>query len=72
MSPSDSAAERLRLALELCAAGEAMMLQRLRREHPDEDEAAILARLEAWFRERPGAEFGDAEGRPISLSAFLP
>jgi hypothetical protein len=63
---SNAAAERLRLALEMCAVGEAMMRQRLRREHPDADEVEIERRLTEWFLERPGAEGGDAVGRPAS------
>jgi hypothetical protein len=60
----DEAARRLRLALELFETGEAMMRERLRREHPELPAAEIEARLLAWLRERPGAEHGDASGRP--------
>jgi hypothetical protein len=56
----EAATERLRLAFELFAVGEAMMREQLRREHPTADEAEIEARLTAWLRARPG----DAEGRP--------
>ena len=65
--PSDSAkaAERLRLALDLFAVGEAMMRQNLRRKHPDASGAEIEAWLAAWLRERPGAEDGDAPGRRV-------
>lgn len=59
------AARRLRLAFELYAAGEAMMRQTLRRRHPEAGDAEIEARLIEWLHERPGAEHGDAEGRPI-------
>lgn len=55
-------AERLRQAFDLHDAGVSMMRARLRREHPDEDDAAIDARLRAWLHSRPGAESGDAEG----------
>lgn len=58
------AAEKLRIAFELFEAGLALMRQNLRRRHPEESEAEIDARLSAWLRERPGAEHGDAEGRP--------
>lgn len=60
----DEAARRLRLALELFETGEAMMRERLRREHPELSGAEIEARLLAWLHERPGAEHGDAPGRP--------
>jgi hypothetical protein len=59
-------AERLRTALDLCALGEAVRLAQLRREHPDATDAEIEAMLVAWLRTRPGAEHGDAWGRPIS------
>jgi hypothetical protein len=62
----DDAAERLRLALDLFAAGEALMRQNLRRRFPEASAAEIEERLAAWLSERPGAEFGDAEGRPTS------
>lgn len=58
------AAARLRLALDLFAAGEAMKRQALRRADPTASEAQIEGRLLAWLRERPGAEHGDAEGVP--------
>ena len=60
------AAARLRTALDLFEAGVEMMRQRLRRDHPDLAEREIAARLTAWLRERPGAEFGDAVGRRLS------
>ena len=63
---STLAAERLRLALEMFGAGEAMMRQKLRREHPDETDAEIEGRLIAWLQHRPGAEAGDAVGRPVA------
>lgn len=62
---SDRAAENLRLTFDLCAAGEAVKWQQLRREHPHASDEEIEALLVAWLRERPGAPFGDAEGRPV-------
>jgi hypothetical protein len=56
--------ERFRLTLELCEAGEELMRQNFRRRHPEESAEAIELRVLAWLRERPGAEFGDCEGRP--------
>lgn len=63
---TDKAAARLRVAMELFEAGVEMMRQTLRRDHPDLASQEIEARLRAWLRERPGAEFGDAVGRRIS------
>jgi hypothetical protein len=62
--PTDDAAGRLRLALDLFAAGEALMRQSLRRRFPEAEAAEIEDRLVAWLSERPGAELGDAAGRP--------
>jgi hypothetical protein len=66
------AAHRLRIALELFQAGEEMMRQTLRRRHPDLGETEIEARLVAWLRERPGAELGDAPGRPAAWPRRAP
>ena len=63
--PADLA-ENLRLTFDLCAAGEAIKGQQLRREHPSASNEEIEALLVAWFQERPGAPHGDAEGRPTS------
>jgi hypothetical protein len=59
-------AARLKTALELQRAGVAMMRQNLRRRFPIETEAEIQCRLSTWLQERPGAEFGDGVGRPVS------
>lgn len=57
-------AERMRIAFDLFEMGERMYRQRMRREHPDADDAAIDELVTAWLHERPGAEHGDAPGRP--------
>jgi hypothetical protein len=61
----EAAARRLRLALDLFEAGEELMRQQLRRKHPALAQAEIETRLLEWLRDRPGAEFGDAAGRPV-------
>jgi hypothetical protein len=61
----EAAARRLRLAFDLYQTGEEMMRQRLRREHPNLSPAEIEALVVKWLVERPGAEFGDALGRPV-------
>ena len=66
-SSHDELADRLELALDLYAAGEAMMRSRLRREHPAASEAELEEMLVAWLRRRPGAPLGDAPGRPREL-----
>ena len=62
----DALAARLRTALDLCELGESMRRAQLRREHPDATEEEIEALLIAWLEIRPGAEHGDACGRPVS------
>lgn len=52
------------MAFELHEAGVDLMRQQLRREHPGETDADIERRLKEWLRHRPGAEHGDAQGRP--------
>lgn len=58
-------AERLQTALDLYEAGEQLMRENLRRQHPEAGEAEIERLLDAWLRERPGAEHGDAPGRVV-------
>ncbi len=66
---SDSAAKaaaRLRTALELQETGIALMRQSLARRFPQDSEAEVAARLAHWLRDRPGAQKGDGEGRPVA------
>jgi hypothetical protein len=63
---NEAAAARLRVALELFETGVEMKRQQLRRDHPDLTGDEIEARVAAWLRERPGAEFGDAVGRRVT------
>ena len=69
MAMSADPALRLRLALDLFDTGEAMMRQRLRRLHPDWPPGGIEDALGRWLHERPGAEAGDAVGRPATLTS---
>lgn len=62
---ADDEAARLRMALELFEDGVALQRQNLRRAHPDASDEEIAQLLRAWLRERPGAEHGDAVGRPV-------
>ncbi len=68
----DPRAGRLMLALDLFAASEEIVRQNLRRQHPDFPPALIEQRLEEWLQSRPGAELGDAVGRPVSLPRTSP
>jgi len=55
-------ARRLRTALALCESGVAMKRAQLRRQDLAASEE-IGRRLTIWLRTRPGAPFGDAEGK---------
>lgn len=57
-------AAKLRLALDMYEVGERMQRARLHRQDPDATDEQIDAAVVAWLRHRPGAEFGDALGRP--------
>jgi hypothetical protein len=65
-------AARLRTAFDLCELAESMRVAQLRREHPDATDSEIEAMLVAWLETRPGAEHGDAWGRPISWPPSRP
>jgi hypothetical protein len=58
-----TAAQKLRLALDMYEVGEQMQRMRLRRERPDVDATDIEAAVDAWRMTRPGAEAGDSAGR---------
>ena len=64
-----AAANRLRLALDMFATGEALARQRMRRLHPERTAGEIEAQIGAWLRERPGAEHGDGEGRSVEWTS---
>ncbi len=59
------ASEKLRTTFDLFEAGRDLMRQNLRRAYSEASEAEITRRLNAWLRERPGAEDGDAAGRRV-------
>ncbi len=71
-TPSPSPEEKLRIAIDLADLAQRMMLQKLRRDHPQESEQEVLSRLERWMHTRPGAEHGDCIGRPISWPRRAP
>lgn len=60
----EAAAERLRVALDLFESGVQLMRQNLRRRHPEWSEEEVAEALQRWLYTRPGAEHGDAVGRP--------
>jgi hypothetical protein len=65
--PADIA-ERLLAALEMFSLGESIMRQKLRRTFPDASEGEIDEKLKTWLAERPGAQYGDAPGKPRPVS----
>jgi hypothetical protein len=56
--------ERLRIALDLADVGEQMMRTRLRRAHPEYDDARLEEAMVRWMQDRPGAPWGDYPGPP--------
>jgi len=68
--PEMTPAEALRTAFDLYEFGENVMRQNLRREHPGAGEAEIELLIREWLQRRPGAEEGDASGRPCRRPAF--
>ena len=70
MSIVSDARDRFEVALELSELAEEVMRANLRRRHPAATSEQIEDMLVAWFADRPGAEHGDAAGRPVDLSRF--
>lgn len=68
--PVSTPASRLRLALDLFDLGEQMMRARLAREHPEWTGTHVQAAVEEWLRQRPGAQYGDCPGRPVTLTGI--
>lgn len=66
MTGEEIASAKLRTAFDLFTSGERMMRQNLRRKHPEASAAEIEEMLWTWLTERPGAEFGDGVGRPVT------
>jgi hypothetical protein len=60
--------EKLRLAFEMHELGCQMMRQNLLRQFPNETDEERERRFVAWLQTRPGAEHGDAVGRPRPVS----
>lgn len=59
--------DRFQIALDLAQAGEDLLRQNLRRRLPSASPVEIEAHVVAWLRDRPGAESGDAQGRPVAF-----
>jgi hypothetical protein len=61
--------EKMRVTLDLFEAAVEIQRQNLRRRNPAATDAEIERLVDAWLEHRPGAEHGDAEGRPASRFA---
>jgi hypothetical protein len=61
--PDESAADRLRLALDMYELGENMQRARLRRKHPQATAVEIESAVDKWLSSRSDAPIGDAAGR---------
>ena len=59
-------AENLRVSLALSEDGFAMKRQQFRRRFPEADEVEIDRMFRAWLQDRPGAEYGDGVGTPVT------
>lgn len=70
ISNDETAAGRLRLALDLYESGVDMMRQTLKRRFPDLDSKSIDELLREQLLERPCAPHGDAAGVPGSPERF--
>ncbi|HYC21111.1 MAG TPA: hypothetical protein VEI94_00330 [Candidatus Bathyarchaeia archaeon] len=55
---------KMRIALDLFEDAVRIKRQNLRRAHPDASPEQIEELIVQWLRHRPGAEEGDAVGRP--------
>jgi hypothetical protein len=62
--PDESAADRLRLALDMYELGENMQRARLRRQRPQATDMEIESAVDQWLSSRSDAPIGDAAGRP--------
>ena len=60
----EAARRRLQTAFDLFDAACDLQRQNLRRRHPEASEERISELVQEWLFHRPGAEHGDAEGRP--------
>lgn len=58
----------MRVALDLFEFALSLQRQNLRRRHPEMPDAEIEELVQAWLHHRPGAEFGDGEGRAAARS----
>ncbi len=66
MTDERAVQERFRTALELFDLAVRMVRQSALRRNPQATEADLEAAVDAWLRHRPGAEHGDAPGRPVA------
>jgi len=56
---------RMETTFDLLETAEQIMRMNLRRRYPKLSDDEVEERLNEWYRTRPGAEIGDAVGRPV-------
>jgi|RhiMethySRZTD1v2_1073278.scaffolds.fasta_scaffold49486_3 Rv0078B-related antitoxin len=71
MGVTSNPARTFRLTLDLFDVGVKLMRQSFRRRDPQADDQAIEHQLLSWLRERPGAEHGDCQGRPVDIDTRI-
>lgn len=59
-------AARFQATMDLFEAAEVMVRQNALRRNPSASEEELEAAVCEWLHDRPGAEFGDADGRPVA------
>jgi hypothetical protein len=52
--------------IELADIAETLLRERLLRTNPEWSSTEVEAAVDDWYHHRPGAEFGDSEGRAVS------
>lgn len=57
---------RMKIAFDLYETAEQMKRQNILRRNPGATEEEIQEAIREWLHHRPGAEHGDAAGRPVS------
>jgi hypothetical protein len=65
-----SFAARVRLVSDLQKFAERAFIHKLKQKDPDISQKEIIAELNRWYMDRPGAPAGDGFGRPGDPSRF--
>ncbi len=63
----DAPTRGLETAFELADFAARMVEAKFRREHPTATDDEVLAAVDSWWSDRPGAPDGDSPGRVVTL-----